>query len=76
MPRTGDAPIDLREGEEAKSLLKNNHGNLKDLSGNHNVRIFWDMNDDSIEDQIFILKVDDKEVYLMKQEMLRYLRNI
>jgi hypothetical protein len=76
MGRTAQAPMDLREGEEAKSLIKNDNGYLKDLSGNHNVRIFWDMNPESTADQVFILKIDDTEVYLLKQELLRYLRNI
>ena len=77
MSRVGHSDLaELREGEAAADQLKHTSGQLKDYSGNHVVTIHWDMNPESTEDQMFILRIDDKEVYLDKQELLRYTRLI
>lgn len=78
MARVGDKDLsELREGPDATTQSKMNSGLLKELSGNHKIEIFWDLNEESKQDQIFILRIDNKiELYLDKQDLLRHTRFI
>jgi len=70
-------PLDeLREGESAQEQVKKTSGQLKDYSSHSVVTIHWDMNEESNNDQIFILRINGEEAYLDKQEFMRYLRLI
>lgn len=64
----------LREGDQTKVQKEKRHGVLKDYTLQHRVEIRWDMNDESIRDRMFILKVGDNEVILDAEELHRYLR--
>jgi len=61
----------LSEGESAVSQHKMSRGVLKDYSLKHQVSVEYDMNEDSIRDRIFKLKVDDYTVVLDWEEMMR-----
>lgn len=63
-----------READKAKIQKERQHGELRDLSMQHKVSMHWDLNEDAIKDQIFILKVDDIEVMLDAEQFTRYLR--
>jgi len=62
---------ELREGYKAKEQRKATRASVKDYSLKHNVTLEWDMNDDTIRNRIFKLKIDDYEVTLSWEEMLR-----
>lgn len=62
---------ELREGDRAWLQHKQSRGVLKDYSLQHQVSIEYDLNDDSIRDRIFKLKIDDYEVVLDYEEFLR-----
>lgn len=64
-------PVDnLRNKPNIQDLIKQGTGYLTDQSGNHTVRLDWELNDMSVRDKIFKLTVDDKEVYLDLEEVL------
>lgn len=62
---------ELREGDSAVEQHRSTRGSLKDFSLQHKVSIEYDMNDDSIRDRMFILRVDDYKVVLDWEEVLR-----
>ena len=64
----------LREGEQTKNQRDRKGGNLKDYSLQHRVSIQWDLNEEATRDRMFKLKVDDAEVILDAEGLLRYLR--
>lgn len=64
----------LRDGDQTKIQRDRGHGNVRDYSLRHRVEVRWDLNDEAIRDKMFILKVDDKEVILDAEELMRYLR--
>ena len=64
----------LREGEQTKNQRDRKGGNLKDYSLQHRVALHWDLNEEATRDRMFKLKVDDAEVILDAEELLRYLR--
>lgn len=64
----------LREGDATKTQMERKRANVRDYSLNHRVEIRWDLNDESIRDQMFILRLDDLEVVLDAEEVMRYLR--
>ena len=66
----------LREGESVWDQRRNDHALLKDYSLKHRVSIAWDLNDEAIRDRIFKLKIDDYEVLLDYEELLRSTRMI
>jgi hypothetical protein len=77
MTRTGHKDLaELREGQEATTQVKMSSGVLKELTGKHKVTIHWNLNEEAIADQIFMLRVDEAELYLDKQDLLRHLRFI
>lgn len=61
----------LKESFSATDQWRSKRGELKDYSMQHKVAIEYDMNDDSIRDRIFILRVDDKKVVLDWEEVMR-----
>ena len=61
----------LDETLAGKEQVKIPFAPLKDYSLRHRVQMRWDLNADSTRDQMFILKVDDYEVVLDWEEMLR-----
>lgn len=71
--QTKDMSI-YREADQAKVQKEKCHGVLRDLTHQHRVEMFWDLNDDAIRDQVFILKVDDYTVMLDSEQLQRYLR--
>lgn len=64
----------LREGDKTKDQRDKRHGIIRDYGLHHRVEVRWDLNDEAIRDKIFLLTVDDYEVLLDAEEMMRYLR--
>lgn len=64
----------IRDMDVAKVQRDLKHGVLKDYSLQHRVEVRWDLNDEATRDQMFIMKIDDYEVMLDAEEVLRYLR--
>lgn len=64
----------LRESDQTKLQMQKRRGILKDYSLQHRVEVRWDLNDEAIRDQMFRLLVDDYEVIIDAEELLRYLR--
>ena len=62
---------ELREGDRAWVQHKSTRASVKDYSLKHNVSLEWDMNDDTIRNRILKLKIDDYEVLLSWEEMMR-----
>lgn len=61
----------LKESESATSQSRSSRGALKDYSLKHKVTMEYDMNEDSIRDRMFVLRVDDYSVVLDWEEMMR-----
>lgn len=61
----------LKESDSAVDQHRSKRGSLKDYSLKHQVSIEYDMNEDSIRDRMFILRVDDYQVVLDWEEMMR-----
>lgn len=64
----------LREADQAKEQRDKARGELRDYSLQHRVEMRWDMNEESIRDKMFILQVDDVEVILDAEQVMRYIR--
>ena len=64
----------LREGDETRVQRNQKMGNLKDYSMKHRVTVSWDLNDDAKRDLMFKLRIDDVEVILDAEDMMKYLR--
>jgi hypothetical protein len=64
----------MREADRAQVQAKTCKASLRDYSLSHRVTMYWDLNDEAVKDQIFRLKIDDVEVLIDKEELLRYLR--
>lgn len=64
----------LREADQAKAQREKRHGELRDYSLKHRVHLYWDLNDDAMKDQVFRLTVDEKEVLLDAEQVMRLLR--
>lgn len=62
---------ELREGASAVTQHKSNRGVLKDYSLKHRVSIEYDLNEDSVRDRMFLLKIDDYTVLIDYEEFLR-----
>lgn len=63
-----------READVAKKQRDKRHGELRDLTMKHKVHMYWDLNEDAIRDQVFILQIDDVKVMLDSEQLQRYLR--
>lgn len=80
MRRYGDNPLTdkdmsvLRESDETRIQKEQKLGHLKDYSLKHRVTVQWDLNDEAKRDLMFKLRVDDYEVILDAEDMMRYLR--
>ncbi len=61
----------LKESLSATEQHRSKRGVLKDYSMKHQVAIEYDMNEDSIRDRMFILKIDDYSVVLDYEEFLK-----
>jgi len=61
----------IRETESAKNQIKRPFAVIKDYSMNHKVSMHWDLNEESKRDMIFKLTVDDHEVYLDWEEVMK-----
>ncbi len=66
--------IQMREGDKAQKQRDRKQGELRDFSMQHDVRVYWDLNKDSIRDRIFKLSIDGVEVLLDAEQMSRYVR--
>ena len=64
----------MREQDSAKEQHKQIRGAVRDYTHKHRVEILWDLNEDCIKDKIFMLRIDDKEVLLDTEQVMRYLR--
>lgn len=64
----------LREMDQTKVQRDRRFGFVKDYSLKHRVTVRWDLNEDAMRDKMFVLKIDDYEVILDSEELLRYLR--
>jgi len=64
----------LREADSAEAQREARHGTIRDYSMNHRVEIRWDLNEEAMRDQMFRLTVDDYEVILDAEEVMRLLR--
>lgn len=64
----------LREGDSATTQHKSNKSYVKDYSLKHNVTIEWDMNQDSIDDRICVLRVGDNAAVIDVEELMRAVR--
>ena len=47
---------------------------LLNFKNGNRVEIQWGMNEATVADQIFILKIDDKEAWLSSEDIQRFLR--
>lgn len=64
----------LRRKPGVKQLAEMSSGDLTDLSQNHKVKLFWNLNEPAQRDKIFKLQIDDKVVYLDLEELTYYTR--
>lgn len=64
----------VREADQTKTQRDRSRANIRDYSLNHRVEMDWDLNDEAQRDRMFKLKVDDLEVILDAEELMRYLR--
>lgn len=61
----------LRETEGVKEQVKKPFSTLKDYGLHHRVTMEWDLNEDAKRDMIFRLKIDNYEVLLDWEELLK-----
>ena len=64
----------LRRKPKITALAEHATGSLTDLSGNHTIRIDWNLNHHANRDKIFKMIIDEKVVYLDLEELLYYTR--
>lgn len=64
----------LRNKPKVTELIKEGTGYLTDLSGKHEVRLDWKLNEQAIKDKVFKLTVDGKECYIDLEELMFYTR--
>ncbi len=64
----------LRESDSAFRQHKANKAYIKDLSLRHKVSIEWDMNQESIDDRICVLRIDELAVIIDVEELQRAVR--
>ena len=60
--------FDVVQEKEARRVY------LRNLSSRHEVTIMWDINEATIRDGVFSLKIGDKEALLSAEEFRRFLR--
>ena len=64
----------LRETDKTKTQRDRLHGEIKDYSLQHRVEIQWDLNEDATRERMCRLIIDDYEVIVDVEELMRYLR--
>lgn len=64
----------LRETPSFRDSLKDNSAVLKDYAVSAEVKMQWDLNEDSKRERIFKLVINGEEAYLDAEEFLGYLR--
>lgn len=73
--RTTDQDMSVyREADVAKEQRDKKWGELRDLSMQHKVTLHWDLNDEAMQDKVFMMRVDDYEIYLDSEQVMRLLR--
>lgn len=65
----------LRNKPKVTDLIRDGVGYLTDLSGNHEVRLDWELNEQAVKDDVFRITIDsgtdtEKEVYIDLHELL------
>jgi hypothetical protein len=63
-----------RENDSTREQKDRTHYDVRDLSLQHRVKIYKDLNEDAERDRIFKLTVDDYEVILDAEQVMRALR--
>lgn len=58
----------LKESQSATDQHRSKRGALKDYSLKHKLSIEYDMNDDSIRDRMFVLRIDDAITVIIDYE--------
>lgn len=64
----------LREADATKTQRDKGHGVIRDYGLNHRIELRWDLNDEAIRDKMCILVVDDMEMIIDSEELMRLLR--
>lgn len=64
----------LKESDSVYVAHQSNKSYIKDYSLKHKVSIEWDMNQDSINDRICLLKIDDYSVVVDVEELMKAVR--
>lgn len=64
----------LRENDDTYKQKRSSHAFLKDYSLKHKVEMYRNMSKESTMDKVFILKIDDKKIYLDAEEFMMALR--
>lgn len=64
----------VREADAAKVQRETRRATLRDWSLSHRIELRWDLNPEAERDQIFRMRVDDYEVLIDSEELLRILR--
>jgi hypothetical protein len=64
----------LREGASTRETHDAKRGTIRDYSLKHRITIEWDLNDDAKRDQICRLTIDDYDVLIDAEELMRYVR--
>lgn len=64
----------LRENDSAFRQHKANKAYIKDFSLKHKVSVEWDMNQESIDDRICVLRIDELAVIIDVEELQRAVR--
>lgn len=59
---------------DVKEECNRGYANLIDFNHHKQVSIRWGMNEKSVADQVFILKIGSEEAYLSSEDIMRYLR--
>lgn len=65
---------DLREADSAFVQSRTRRGALRDYSLKHTAEISWDLNDEGTRDRMVKIKIDEKEIIVDTEQLLRYLR--
>lgn len=64
----------LRNKPNVQDLIKEGVGYLTDMSGKHQIRLDWELNEQAVKDHVFKMTIDDQEVYIDLEELLFYTR--
>ena len=64
----------LREGDSATQQHKSNKAYVKDYSLKHKVSVEWDMNQNSIDDRICIVRIGNNSAVIDVEELQRAVR--